>query len=483
VKWVVLFVVLAGIVPLSGWLRRNPGETPKFWMLLGLLPFVLGAHIKPIPEAPLFHLYLAFVSWPEWPGYVKGAEFSLLDALALSLYLSLPATRHPLPFRFSMAFYLVAISLSAFQAWVPMAALFYSWQIARMFLVYAAVAKGGAADPRVVPALLKGMAAALIVEAGISILQRFAFGLLQASGTLDHQNLLGLMSHLIVFPVFALILAGQRGWLIYAVALAGIIVEVLTTSRATVGLAGFGYAAVFMLSALRQWSSRKATVLVMGLVMMAVLVPLALSSFERRFSAEGSSDYDERGAFQAAAGMILSDHPLGAGANNYVVVANTGGYNAKAGVAAARGSESANVHNVYWLVAAETGYPGLIAFVLLLLPPMVVAFRCGWRNRKDPRGDLLLGLGVALLTVYLHCFVEWIFVTYQAQYMFAIEVGLVAGLAQQLGYWRRLVPQPVRADAGILSVRPTRQMIGGVGGRSRALEGPVGDRPNGLTGR
>ena len=50
------------------------------------------------------------------------------------------------------------------------------------------------------------------------------------------------------------------------------------------------------------------------------------------------------------------------------------------------GSDSANVHNIYYLVAAETGYIGLIAFVWLLLQPLIVAFRCGWRNPRDQEG-------------------------------------------------------------------------------------------------
>jgi hypothetical protein len=91
-------------------------------------------------------------------------------------------------------------------------------------------------------------------------------------------------------------------------------------------------------------------------------------------------------------------------------------------------------------VAAETGYVGLITFVLFLLRPMMVAFLCGLRHRGDPRGDLLLGLGVALLVVYVHSFFEWIFVTFHAQYMLAMEFGLVAGLAQQLGYWPERSP-------------------------------------------
>jgi hypothetical protein len=72
----------------------------------------------------------------------------------------------------------------------------------------------------------------------------------------------------------------------------------------------------------------------------------------------------------------------------------------------------------------------------MLARPLVVAFRCGWRNRGDRRGDLLLGLGMSLLIVYIHSYFEWIFITFAAQYMWALEVGMVAGLATQLGYWR-----------------------------------------------
>src|ERR1700737_2330311 len=206
-------------MPLSGWLRRNPRQRPKFWMLMGFLPFVVTD----------LHLYMAIDSWADWGGYVKGAEFSILDVLALAVCFSLPGGRHPLPFRFSMALYFLATLLSAFQADQPMAALFYPWQLARMFLVYAAVTRAACADPRVAPALMKGMAAALFMETGVSIWQRFALGVLQTGGTVGHQNLLGLLSHLIVFPFFGLLVAGSRGLLPPAVVLAGVIIQVLTT--------------------------------------------------------------------------------------------------------------------------------------------------------------------------------------------------------------------------------------------------------------
>ena len=422
---------------------------------MGFLPFVLVS----VPGLGGLHLYMAINSWAEWPGYVKGIEFSVLDALALALYFSLPGTRHPLPFRFSMALYFLATLLSALEAEVPMAALFYSWQLARMFLVYAVVTRA-CADPRVPLALLKGLGAGLIIEASDTIWERFGLGILQTSGNVGHQNLLGLMSHFIVFPFFALLLTRPRGWLPPLVVTAGLVVEVLTTSRATVGLAAVGYAACFMLSILRQWTSRKALVLLIGVGTITVLAPLAVSSFEHRFAEEGSSidqgDYDERAAYERAAAMMLSDHPLGVGANHFVVVGNVGGYYDAAGVGEYILGRSGNVHNVYWLVATEAGYPGLITLVLLLLCPISVAFRCGWRHRGDQRGDLLLGLGVALLIVYIHSIFEWILITFQAQYLLALDLGLVAGLAQQMGYWRRYSPQGARLGAGTLSIKATR---------------------------
>jgi len=455
-KWIGLAILLAAAFPLWVRLRSNPGLIAKVMMLIGFLPFGTSP----------FHLYMAPVSWSEWPGYVKGFELSVLDVLAAALYLALPGGRNTVPFRLSMAFYFGAVLLSAFQAEVPTAALFYAWQIARMFLVFAAVSRASA-DRQAANALFVGMAAGLCMEAAVAAWQRLATGVLQASGTTSHQNTLGLMSHLIVFPSFALLLAGRRGWLPIVVLLAGLAVEILTTSRATIGLAVAGYGATFVLSCLRQWTSRKALVLFIATGALAVAAPVVLSSFDQRFAAEEQvaeelPDYDERAAFVAAASMMVSDHPLGVGANNYVTAVNVYGYNAKAGVIPTSTSLAANVHNVYWLVTAETGYLGLITFLCVLLPPIIVALRCGWRIRDDDGGDLSIGIGVALLIVYAHSMYEWIFVTFEPQYMLAVGLGLMVGTAHRLGYWRRTAARRGRATASgprIPGKRPG--MIGG----------------------
>jgi hypothetical protein len=435
VKWVIFAVALVAIFPFSQWLRRNPGEAPKVWMCLGFLPFGLTA----LPA-----LNISVISWPEWPGYVKGLQFSALDACTLAIYLALPRSKHALPFRVSMGLYFAAVVFSIFQAQAPEAAVFYAWQLARMFLLYAVVVKA-CVDERVPSAILTGMAIGLCIQAVAVIWQRFGLGVIQATGTFGHQNSLGLASHFAVFPLFALLLAGQQGWQSIIVPAAGAIVAVLTASRATLGLNAAGLFLVFSFSAMRRWSSRKAKVMLLGAAVVVGLTPIALSSYEHRFAAVPlSEDYDERAAFERAASMVLSDHPLGIGANNYVVAANTGGYMDRAGVTWT--SRSTSVHNAYWLTAAELGYFGLFAYIALLARLTTMAFAAGWRNRNDPRGDLLLGLGVSMLMMSIHSYFEWIIFVAPIQYLFALNAGLIGGLVSQPAYQEsRTQPSYLRA--------------------------------------
>jgi O-antigen ligase len=443
VKWVALIAALVATVPLSTWLRRYPNEVPRIWMLVGFLPFVVH----------YFHLLMAVFSYggwpgyvmgvapppsegaPAWPGYVEGVEITGLDILVLALYLNLPRAQRPLPFRFSMTLYFFAVLLSTIHASTPETALFYCWQLARMFLVYS-VATRACADPRVAPAILKGMAAGLIMQAGVVIWQRFGLGIFQTPGTFSHQNFLGIMSEFVLFPFFTLLVAGRGGLLPLAVTLAGCVVTVLSVSRANIALAGLGFVAVILLSVLGKRTSRNVLVLLIGAAALMALTPLATSLIEERGGVQLGI---EREVLNSEAKMIVSDHPLGVGANQYVAVANNEGYRQKAGqyrhqIGFGSAAYPTIVHNAYLLVAAETGYPGLITFLILLVYPLIVAFRCGWQNRGDQSGDLLLGLGVALLIVYIHAFFEWVFLIFDNQYMLALEFAMIASLAQQLGY-------------------------------------------------
>jgi O-antigen ligase len=359
---------------------------------------------------------------------------SVVDFLAFAIYLAQPPTSKSFPLKTVAIAYLLAILASVLQASFTQPPLFYAWQTTRVLFIALVVSRAAATDMHTTLALMRGMGYGILVALGGAAWDRFAHGAIQAKGEFAHQNTLGLISHFLTFPFLAIWLAGGAGWLPIIIPVAGVIIAILTVSRATIALVGMGCVLMFFCSALRGWSSQKSKVALMGIAAAVILIPLAMSSLQERLgSASVLGEDQEREAFERAAAMMLEDHPWGVGANYYVVVANEEGYSDRAGVIPTLGSRGANVHNVYSLVLAETGYIGFAAFLLLLAQPLLMAFRTAWVHSQDWRGDVLLGLGVALLVVYIHSLVEWTFLTFQVQYPFGVTIGLIAGLAQQLG--------------------------------------------------
>lgn len=444
-KFVVLCAGLLSVVPLSLWLQSGGESARRFWMLFGLLPFLVPS---------VYGLDMSIISWwPEWKGLLAGVELTAIDIFALAAYFSLKPVHNRFWYKVPPLIYLLAICISSLHADQPFASFFYIWQFCRIFFLIVVITRA-CRDAEIPEMLLNGMAAGVCLEAFMVVFQRYGQGLIQTPGTFAHQNTLGLVIHLVVLPHFALLLASVKGWRFAIVPVMGALVSVMTASRAALGFAVLGLGLVYLMSLTRGITLRKALVAVAGLMMVAVIAPLAVESLSKRFEVTPltETEYDERAAFNRSAEMILQDHPFGVGANHYVYMSYNFGYAERAGVARQEENLSNIVHNIYWFTAAENGYPGLFALLFLLLHPMVTALRIGWRDKGTPRGDLLLGLGLAMAVVYGHSTLEYIFLSKEAQYLFAIVVGMTYGVANQV---------PVRA----------RRMV------RRGAVTPVGTRP------
>ena len=393
--------------------------------LIGLLPFITN----------WFHLLTAPISWNGWVGYTKGLELYVLDFVAVVILLVLRGNLTRPPFIVPMSLYFVAVLIATFNAQMIEAAAFYCWQLLRVFLVYFTVANVCMFEFGAVSAILTGLAAGEVLECAIAIWERFGLHVLQTWGTLGSQNELGIASHFVVLPFFAIILGGRRGWLPIVVVLAGMMTYTLTTSRASVLLGLTGLCLIWLLSSFSQFSRRKLGVVTIGLVALAVVAPIAMASFDERFARTnlGLAEDSERLAYKRAAWMMLEDHPGGVGPNNFALVGNTGGYYGRSGGISGNG-RSSNVHNLYLLVLAETGPIGLASFILMLASPLVMALRYGLFGRLgagDPKRDFLIGASVTLLIVYAHSTEEWVMVAAELQYLLAILFGLIAGVTAE----------------------------------------------------
>jgi O-antigen ligase len=316
-------------------------------------------------------------------------------------------------------------------AGVFMPAAFYPWQLIRMIVVFIAafrlVSINGTTDY-----VLYGIFAGVAYHMCFAVLQK-AQGVAQASGELGAQNLLGLTTHFALVPALAMIVQRRRGALPWIALAAAATVELLTGSRATLGFAAIGAMLFLLLSCLKNFTGRKGAVLSLGIAGMLLTMPLALKSISaRRAGNTIESSNGERAAFNRAAWMIIKDHPMGIGPNHYVLVANVGGYNQRAGVNWNGGSRSTSVHNSYLLAWAETGIFGFLTLILLLTVPVFNAIRTAFRFKHDERSDILLGLGIAIVVVSLHFLYEWLFVLFLVQYEFSLIAGTAAGLAALL---------------------------------------------------
>ena len=426
-KFVALLVALSAAIPLGVILHSNAQIYRAFWILVGAMPLLAPA----LPVADIGVVTLA----DSWVGYVYSLEVTLLDIMILAALLAVPGEGVPWAFKVPLLLFVGALLLSMLQAANPLAASFGVWQYARMILVMTVVARACRSDPDIASNILLGLGLGMGVQFVAVLEQRFLLGYPQTPGLFVHQNTLGIITHMVLLPHLALLLYGhtRHSGTLRNLAIMGVtmIVVVLTASRATIGLSFLGMATTYGVLALARLTQRKVYVALAACLALAAIAPLVASTIQNRIAHNPIREdvYDERAAFDRAASAIFADHPLGVGTNHYVPVARDQGYSERAGVARSEGNRNSLVHNAYLLTAAESGWPGLMTYLLMLATPLGVAFRNGWRARGTLGGHLLLGLGVALLIVYVHSLFEWIIYSREVLYVLFITMGMVFGLS------------------------------------------------------
>ena len=141
------------IIPLVSALR-NDRLSIIVWQIVGVACFLYSA----VP-----YLGISVMSWAWYAGHARGVEVTIIDILMVAIAISQRSqvgSSHP-PFRIAMWLYFCVVTLRVAFAQVPIAALFYAWQLLRMYLVFVVVARASA-DERVVIALLKGFAIGIL---------------------------------------------------------------------------------------------------------------------------------------------------------------------------------------------------------------------------------------------------------------------------------------------------------------------------------
>lgn len=417
-RWIAICAILVSFPLFFTWLgqggtkRRN-----QALMAIGVMVFLAGT--LQIDASP--------IAWRLWQGTVRGITISPVDTLGLALILTRRHSSTGLPFQVLLAIYALPVMISIAVASAPMAATFVFFQLLRMAILLIAVG-GELARPGAVRHLLIGMSIGLMIQAGFVIEQKMS-GVVQASGLMAHQNILGLMVELAVLPLIAAVMGGERNKLIYAGIAAGLICVASGGSRAAVALLGAGIVVLALVSLARSATPRKFQIIGLGMLAVGLFAALSLATLKDRFGeASLVSQETQRAALERAARAMASAHPFGVGANHYVTAANTQGYASEAGVAWSTNNRAAPVHNAYLLARAETGWFGQFALMTLLIVPAAAGIRLAFRNRKGIAGEITLGAAVAIALVGVHNTVEYAWHVYNPQAIFFLNMAIIAGM-------------------------------------------------------
>jgi len=208
---------------------------------------------------------------------------------------------------------------------------------------------------------------------------------LRATGTLPHPNLLATF---LVFSLFMTLFlyeeTSKKRWMGVVIALQ-IVTLFATYSRA--GLFAF-VGGAFLWGLLHFWQEKKVPAVFKPLTI--ALLGSLLLFFPQLFHRGGvfshtklSAQSDEtRVEMHEVALRIIRDHPwFGVGFNNYHLALPR------------YGGPPIAVHNIYLLIAAETGLTGLFFFLLFC---SVIVLR-GWQVRHLPQGRIALAMVLAFL--------------------------------------------------------------------------------------
>ncbi|MBK8171126.1 MAG: O-antigen ligase family protein [Sandaracinaceae bacterium] len=417
-KWLVVLGAILAVYPIARFVRTREKYLIALTAVMCALPFI---NLDPLD--------IDLVVDAGYHGEANGFTISIVDLLAGILFLALPRSPNPAPYRLTRYAYLACAVFSVFFAAVPLYAWFSISKLLRGFFMLATIVRV-AEHKRLGPWIINGLASGVILSAFMCVYQRYILHYNQVDAWMPHQNTLGMAVDL-VFPIaLAILLVGPKWKFPLATVGASAICIVLTLSRGSIAMFVLGAMVVFFGSLIRKSSTRKIRMgIIFGLCAILV-VAKSYDSIIDRFEHAPEASAAARDKFVSAAKEMLANHPTGIGINQYSYVLGHQGYAQRQNLP--RIDYGGIAHHIYWLTLAELSYIGLFAYLCMLAVPLYLAGKYAWKARDDVRGDVLLGCFAGLFAMYAQGTLEWAARQTPLIYMYFIFAGFVAVLARQL---------------------------------------------------
>lgn len=417
--------------------------------LLGLLAFTTCHVKKP------FYMEIFFEAYR---GVDRGFGVTLSDLLFLGffLYILMGGSKARIiwwPVNTSLWIVLIGICfLSLTASKVPYYGLFTIHKFIRGYILFWVTVNlvRTRAD---VFAVIMGLMAAVLFQTGVVLWDKYITHSVvnRSVGSFPHPNTLSMYVDLIIPTLLALLLAKgfskrQNTWAGAAI-LGGILCVIFSKSRASLVIVIGALGSVTALSILMKPTARKVIIVLLGFVLLDIVGALAAPKIIARFQKAPEASEQTRVYFNIAARAMADANTFGMGINTYAwALANTDYYwfvypdalEEQEDLEAFRESKQGQsrlgtAHHIYYLFAAETGWPGMLAFILFLVRYYLHNLFCLLRARDEALQAVLLGTLVGFSTLHLQGLLEWIFRQTQVFFLFSLMSGLMVATGNLAG--------------------------------------------------
>lgn len=428
--------------PLLGALIQGSRQAQSW--IFALMVFMTSWHINK------FTLMLGSIE--KYRGHTKGFEFSLLEMLAIALIVAAilgkktgdKTWRWLPPGLLLYLLYCAASWLSLFAAPEKTYVLMAGIRFTKIVLVFAGTFFF-IREEKDVHLLLKALAVTMIVQAVVVLKMKYVDGFYQVRGWFEHQNPLAMWAYLCGLPLFAAGMSdvpkAETKWYFAGFVASAIIVQ-SSLSRAALAAFAVGVVLVVLLSFADKISPKRVISVVCLGVIGALGLVMAFGTIVGRFNDEGNEASGEtRVVMNLASKAMLDDSSIGIGWNNFALTINApfpygdviDDREREKGRPVDEEYAKGVVESHYWLLLAETGYGGLITYLLFITVTAGWCLLGMWRWRRQFLAAFLCGLLVAMALTYLHSSLERVLTQTKNMATWMILLGAAA----RIETWRR----------------------------------------------
>lgn len=416
-------------------LAASAGFIPAAWLAGYALRSVEKGLIVGMIVVNTVDIDITLLNQPLYRGTTLGFELGLVDVIGISLLMvRLTASRwqgRPIKLlprgSLIILLYTVAALPSLLLGPEPLYGMFELWKYLRgiaCFWLFANIIE----EPQDFRLLVYALLASTVLTVMKVLYDRYGLGMHRVMGFMGHSNVTAMYLYVCVAFLAAWLLDAERSVGIrWGLALGGAVVGILMTlSRGAIIMVPVIMLALVALSLIHAlWpagSGPKGKLkpnlrqlgrigLIVGLGALGS-IPVMWKSWDtlyKRFAEGNEKGTEGRMDKNKAALWMADDHPLGVGLNRFSILATTPYKYAQSYERELPDNMHyrAPVHNIYLLVAAETGWWSVPFFLLLLVVPMRWALHEFRRSRHRFTRAFTGGAMAALLSVTVHGMLEY----------------------------------------------------------------------------